>query len=47
MFFSDTDEASREEVLYVLQVIHILVAIVGCLAVTVVRIIVLSKIKAL
>ena len=47
MFFSGADEASREEVLYVLQVVNLLVAIVGCLAVTTVKIIVLSKIKAL
>ena len=45
--FSGADEASREEVLLVLQVVNLLVAIVGCLAVTTVKIIVLSKIKAL
>ena len=47
IFFSGVDETSREEVLYILQVINLVVAIVGCLAVTVVKIIVLSKIKAL
>ena len=47
IFLSGVDETSREEVLYILQVINLVVAIMGCLAVTAVKIVVLSKIKAL
>ena len=45
--FSDDNDTSQRDVVFILQVTNLVVAIVGTLAVTFVKIYVLSKIKAL